>query len=227
MIRRKTFLVVLIVAAGAHAQAPTNASPELEQFVAAQHDGGDTLANVRSAANQELTRTHTLLEQTKGDHGDFGNGWYGIGGEGRKSITAIQQRLEDFLADGNEESIRARTQALKNANDRLDLFIQQRTNAAESTPSQPRKIDPLLRNDNWFSIGMVLIIVVVFGFFSIPTLIAFARRHRSRWTILVINLAFGATVIGWVIALIWALNKVDDPVKGGVKLGPAPPDPVL
>jgi predicted kinase/GNAT superfamily N-acetyltransferase len=35
------------------------------------------------------------------------------------------------------------------------------------------------------------------------------------------------TLVGWVVALIWATNKVDDPVKGGVKLRPAPPDPIL
>lgn len=40
-------------------------------------------------------------------------------------------------------------------------------------------------------------------------------------------MAFGATLIGWVIALIWAMNKVDDPIKGGVKIGPVPPDPIL
>jgi hypothetical protein len=26
---------------------------------------------------------------------------------------------------------------------------------------------------------------------------------------------FGATIVFWVIALVWALNKVDDPIKGG------------
>lgn len=225
MILRNTFLVVLIVAAGTHAQAPTNASPE--QFVPVQHDGGDTLANVRSAANQELTRTHALLEKTEGDHGDFGNGWYGIGGKGRKSIVAIQQRLEGSLAGENEENVKSWTSALKNANERLELFIQQRTNTANSTPPPPRKIDALLRDDNWFSLGIFVVIVVVFGFFSIPTLVAFSRRHRNRWAILVLNMVFGATLIGWVIALVWAMNKVDDPVKGGMKMGPAPPDPIL
>jgi hypothetical protein len=34
-------------------------------------------------------------------------------------------------------------------------------------------------------------------------------------------------VIGWLIALVWALNKVDAPVKGGIKYDPQPHDPVL
>lgn len=82
-------------------------------------------------------------------------------------------------------------------------------------------------NSDWLWIGIFLVVVLGGGFFSIPTIVAFSRRHRNRWAILVLNLAFGVTLIGWVIALIWALNKVDDPIKGGVKMGPPPPDPVL
>jgi hypothetical protein len=29
------------------------------------------------------------------------------------------------------------------------------------------------------------------------------------------------------IALIWALNEPGDPLKAGMKIGPAPPDPIL
>lgn len=198
-----------------------------EQIVSTQHSVGDNLDDARSAANEELRKTQTLLEQTKSDHGEYGNGWYGLGGEGRKSVVEIQQKLEGSLAGENEGNIKAFTHALQNANERLELFIQQRTNTATVPAVAPRKIDAFLRDDNWFGLGILLIAVVVFGFFSIPTIVAFSRRHRSRWVILVLNLAFGVTLIGWVIALIWALNKVDDPVKGGMKIGPAPPDPIL
>jgi len=74
-------------------------------------------------------------------------------------------------------------------------------------------------------------LVIMFGLilvaYCLPTIVAFARRHRNRWMILVINLAFGATVLGWIVALVWAMNKVDDPRKGGVKIGPPPPDPIF
>lgn len=65
--------------------------------------------------------------------------------------------------------------------------------------------------------GIGLLIAVLFwlaaivGFFWIallPTIIAFRRRHPHRWLILVINLLFSATGIGWIIALIWALNSL-------------------
>jgi len=71
----------------------------------------------------------------------------------------------------------------------------------------------------------VLIALVVLYF--TPTIVAFSRHHRNRWVILVLNLAFGATLVGWVIALVWALNKVDDPIRGGVKYDFQPHDPIL
>jgi hypothetical protein len=70
-------------------------------------------------------------------------------------------------------------------------------------------------------IGLVCVI------YPLPAIIAFTKRHRNRWVILVINIAFGATVIGWLVALVWALNKVDAPVKGGIKYDPQPHDPIL
>jgi len=41
--------------------------------------------------------------------------------------------------------------------------------------------------------------------FVLPSIIAFHRAHRYRWPILIINIVFGATVIGYVVALIWAI----------------------
>ena len=224
MIQRNAALIAaLIVVVGASAQSPVHGGCVLNVNVLTC----DTLENLTAAANQEIARTHTLLQQTEGDHGDFGDGWYGINGEGRKSILATRQRLEDALVEGKDQSIWAQTGALKNANDGLELFIQQRTKTATPPPPPQHKIDALLRDEDSFTLTIWTIVLVVFGFFSIPTLVAFYRRHRSRWVILVVNVLFGATVIGWIVALIWALNKVDDPVKGGIKIGPAPPDPVL
>lgn len=42
----------------------------------------------------------------------------------------------------------------------------------------------------------------------IPTIIAFRRKHPHRWLILVLNVLFSATGIGWIIALIWSLNSL-------------------
>lgn len=42
----------------------------------------------------------------------------------------------------------------------------------------------------------------------IPTVIAFFRNHTDKWWILLVNLALGGTVIGWIAALIWSFGKI-------------------
>ncbi|RYB02473.1 superinfection immunity protein [Lichenibacterium ramalinae] len=38
----------------------------------------------------------------------------------------------------------------------------------------------------------------------LPSFVAFRRRTHDRWFILALNVFAGATVIGWVVALVWA-----------------------
>ncbi|MGA8154163.1 MAG: superinfection immunity protein [Terriglobales bacterium] len=45
-----------------------------------------------------------------------------------------------------------------------------------------------------------------FLFYFLPSLIALTRNKRDTTAILVLNLLLGWTVIGWAIALIWALK---------------------
>lgn len=73
-------------------------------------------------------------------------------------------------------------------------------------------------------IGLVLICAIIF---FLPTIIAFFRQHRNRWVILLINLFFGGTGIGWLACLIWSFNKIDDPVKGGYKIDGQEHDPIV
>jgi Superinfection immunity protein len=47
-------------------------------------------------------------------------------------------------------------------------------------------------------------IVFLIGLHFLPTIIAVARRHRSRLAIFLVNFFLGWTVIGWIVALIWA-----------------------
>ena len=68
--------------------------------------------------------------------------------------------------------------------------------------------------------------LIVLAIYFLPTIIAFKRSHRNRWIILLMNI-FGATIILWIIALVWALNKFDDPVKGGHQIDGQPGDRVL
>jgi hypothetical protein len=62
--------------------------------------------------------------------------------------------------------------------------------------------------DALLTILLLGIVPVVFLIYAIPSIIAFRRRHPNRFAILVINIAFGGTGIGWLGALVWALSAV-------------------
>jgi hypothetical protein len=46
-----------------------------------------------------------------------------------------------------------------------------------------------------------------FGYF-IPTAVALFRGHHNKGAIIVLNLFLGWTLIGWVVALVWACTQV-------------------
>ncbi|MFI8438457.1 superinfection immunity protein [Streptomyces sp. NPDC079020] len=63
---------------------------------------------------------------------------------------------------------------------------------------------------------MEILVTVVLGVlgaaaYLLPSLIAFNRRTDNRWLVLVINVIFGATFLGWVLALVLALRKAKEP----------------
>ncbi len=76
---------------------------------------------------------------------------------------------------------------------------------------------------SYFMIFMIILLAIYF----LPTIIAFNRQHRHRWVILIVNVVFGCTLLGWLVALVWAFNKFDSPVKGGSKYDPQPHDPSI
>jgi hypothetical protein len=47
--------------------------------------------------------------------------------------------------------------------------------------------------------------------YFLPTIIAFARNKRDTTAILLLNVFLGWTMIGWVVALVWAA-KTDIPM---------------
>ena len=44
--------------------------------------------------------------------------------------------------------------------------------------------------------------------YFVPTIVAMVREHHNRVAIIVLNLLVGWTIIGWVIALVWAFTMV-------------------
>lgn len=55
--------------------------------------------------------------------------------------------------------------------------------------------------------GTLLAVVVILYF--VPTLAAALRQHHQKLAIFALNLLLGWTVIGWVVALVWALTQTE------------------
>jgi hypothetical protein len=61
--------------------------------------------------------------------------------------------------------------------------------------------------DTSSGLGIFLLIIIVIGYF-LPTVIVWFRRHPSGVAIFLLNLLLGWTVVGWVVALVWACTNV-------------------
>lgn len=61
---------------------------------------------------------------------------------------------------------------------------------------------------SWVDGPIAIAVGVLFvAVYLLPSLIAFNRDAELRWVILVINIAFGASIIGWLVALYLATRK--------------------
>lgn len=50
------------------------------------------------------------------------------------------------------------------------------------------------------------VLTFFFGFYLVPTSIAYARFHRSAASVCLLNVLAGWTVVGWFASLIWAFS---------------------
>jgi len=64
-------------------------------------------------------------------------------------------------------------------------------------------------NLDWFFGSIFGIVVLVFSIalYFLPTIIAVLRHHRNALAVFLVNLFFGWTGIGWIIALIWSVMR--------------------
>lgn len=58
-----------------------------------------------------------------------------------------------------------------------------------------------------FVLLMFWIIVGFVTLYFVPAIVAFSRKHNSKVAILVVNFVFGWSLVGWIIALVWACTR--------------------
>ena len=58
---------------------------------------------------------------------------------------------------------------------------------------------------------VVLLFLIGIPLYFLPSYLAYKRKKRSKLSILLVNLFFGWTTIGWIIALIWAVSSDNQP----------------
>lgn len=51
----------------------------------------------------------------------------------------------------------------------------------------------------------IIFLIIIFGMYFLPTIVAKLRDKKNVNAILVVNLFFGWTFIGWIIALAWSV----------------------
>lgn len=54
---------------------------------------------------------------------------------------------------------------------------------------------------------IILIALALIIIYFLPTIIAYERGHKNTLAIFVLNILLGWSIIGWAIALIWAVLK--------------------
>jgi hypothetical protein len=50
----------------------------------------------------------------------------------------------------------------------------------------------------------VILLAIIVLIYLLPTLVAFSREHPQRGLILILNLIFGWTLLGWILIFLWA-----------------------
>ena len=69
-------------------------------------------------------------------------------------------------------------------------------------------------DNNDGTLELLILIIFVFIIYIIPTIVAFKRDHPNKYPILIVNIMFGASLVGWLACLIWAMNAVHTSKSG-------------
>ena len=56
----------------------------------------------------------------------------------------------------------------------------------------------------------VVVLPIVVALYLLPTAVAVARSHNQRRAIFLLNFLLGWSVIGWIVAMVWAVTALSD-----------------
>jgi 4-amino-4-deoxy-L-arabinose transferase-like glycosyltransferase len=76
-------------------------------------------------------------------------------------------------------------------------------------------------NGGSLALGLVMVVIALF-FYFIPTVVAMSKNHRNTGAIFTLNFLLGWSVIGWVVALVWANTKSPEVVIQAAPVASAP-----
>lgn len=57
----------------------------------------------------------------------------------------------------------------------------------------------------------LILVIAALAAYLFPALVAGFREHKNGNSIAVLNLLLGWTLLGWVVALVWAFSAQDEP----------------
>ncbi len=58
-------------------------------------------------------------------------------------------------------------------------------------------------------LGGLAVLLLLLAAYFIPVLIAYGRGHDQLTLIVVLDVCFGWTVLGWLVALLWSLTAIE------------------
>lgn len=68
--------------------------------------------------------------------------------------------------------------------------------------------------------GLAVLALPFLAIYLIPAIIGFIRKKDNKMAILILNLLLGWSVVGWVVALVWAVSKDKQPQTIIINNGP-------
>ncbi|MGZ5859103.1 MAG: superinfection immunity protein [Burkholderiaceae bacterium] len=57
-------------------------------------------------------------------------------------------------------------------------------------------------------IGIIIVFSLILSIYFLPSFVAIGRAHHQTSAIVLLNLFLGWTLLGWVLALVWAATAV-------------------